>query len=260
MYEAYFCGAKDTLMRKSVKGYRSSLFTKQKYCCSVFVLNNWKEMFLSISSLSLSLIVFLCKREHCSKLFVFTSFTPCSLELTCNVNPKTNLKHNHPVKLLWVTAREESLHPDTGINVSRYWLVGEVFDYLVAHGRMKEKEARAKFRQVCITSLYISFLPPTPIFSGEMGKTAVLCVWLSMVCGLVALSKKKLGSSSALKGLVVQSAVLASLVFVPGCPGAPEHNDCLIWTWILFQNSFPLGWFHIFYVQLVCNLLEVVQV
>ena len=27
-------------------------------------------------------------------------------------------------------------------------VLGEVFDYLVAHGRMKEKEARSKFRQV----------------------------------------------------------------------------------------------------------------
>lgn len=31
--------------------------------------------------------------------------------------------------------------------LSLSWL-GEVFDYLVAHGRMKEKEARSKFRQV----------------------------------------------------------------------------------------------------------------
>ena len=66
-----------------------------------------------------------------------------SLQLFREVRIMKTLDHPNIVKLFQVIETEKTLYL-----VMEYASGGEVFDYLVLHGRMKEKEARAKFRQI----------------------------------------------------------------------------------------------------------------
>lgn len=67
----------------------------------------------------------------------------CVLQLFREVRIMKMLDHPNIVKLFQVIETEKTLYL-----VMEYASGGEVFDYLVLHGRMKEKEARAKFRQI----------------------------------------------------------------------------------------------------------------
>uniref|UniRef100_A0A3B4A5L0 non-specific serine/threonine protein kinase n=1 Tax=Periophthalmus magnuspinnatus TaxID=409849 RepID=A0A3B4A5L0_9GOBI len=88
-------------------------------------------------------------REVAIKIIDKTQLNPTSLQkLYREMRIMKTLNHPNIVQLFEVIETEKTLYL-----VMEYASGGEVFDYLVAHGRMKEKEARAKFRQVS-QSLY----------------------------------------------------------------------------------------------------------
>ncbi|XP_053329425.1 MAP/microtubule affinity-regulating kinase 4 isoform X3 [Spea bombifrons] len=83
-------------------------------------------------------------REVAIKIIDKTQLNPSSLQkLFREVRIMKGLNHPNIVKLFEVIETEKTLYL-----IMEYASGGEVFDYLVSHGRMKEKEARAKFRQI----------------------------------------------------------------------------------------------------------------
>merc|ERR1719282_1056039 len=83
-------------------------------------------------------------REVAIKVIDKTQMNQASIQkLNREVRIMKKLDHPNIVRLYEVIETEKTLYL-----VMEYASGGEVFDYLVAHGRMKEKEARQKFRQI----------------------------------------------------------------------------------------------------------------
>ena len=112
------------------------------------------------------------------KIIDKTQLNPGSLQkLFREVRIMKTLDHPNIVKLFQVIETEKTLYL-----VMEYASGGEVFDYLVLHGRMKEKEARAKFRQVRYLQ---NFKFPTGYFLSDrriISSIKLTCdVWSSLV-------------------------------------------------------------------------------
>ena len=124
-------------------------------------------------------------KEVAIKIIDKTQLNPGSLQkLFREVRIMKTLDHPNIVKLFQVIETEKTLYL-----VMEYASGGEVFDYLVLHGRMKEKEARAKFRQVSI------HCPTWVRQTGQVESTAQLGNSLNILV-LRAVVKKKNGEGS----------------------------------------------------------------
>ncbi|KAJ4930295.1 hypothetical protein JOQ06_019300 [Pogonophryne albipinna] len=83
-------------------------------------------------------------KEVAIKIIDKTQLNPTSLQkLFREVRIMKGLNHPNIVQLFEVIETDKTLYL-----IMEYASGGEVFDYLVSHGRMKEVEARSKFRQI----------------------------------------------------------------------------------------------------------------
>ncbi|KAL7673804.1 hypothetical protein ACOME3_000084 [Neoechinorhynchus agilis] len=90
-------------------------------------------------------------KEVAIKIIDKTQLNHSSLQkLWREVRVMKKLWHPNIVKLFEVIETDRTLYL-----VMEYASGGEVFDYLVSHGRMREKEARAKFRQIVSAVQYL---------------------------------------------------------------------------------------------------------